>query len=59
MSTLGGLVLAPFAAVTGEPWMNVNYFTFLLHWWSISFWLLLIMSSCAGTACCGRRRHRC
>jgi cellulose synthase (UDP-forming) len=41
-STLGGLALAPFAAVTGRPWINVNYIAFLLHWWSISFWLVLI-----------------
>ena len=42
ISTLGGLVLAPYAAVTGKPWINVNYATFLLHWWSISIWLILI-----------------
>jgi len=43
MSTLGGLILAPYAAVTGRPWVNVNYVTFLLHWWSISIWLVLIV----------------
>jgi len=42
ISTLGGLVLAPIAAVTGKPWIHVNYFAFLLHWWAISLWLLLI-----------------
>jgi len=42
ISTLGGLVLAPYAAVTGKPWINVNYGTFLLHWWSISIWLVLM-----------------
>jgi cellulose synthase/poly-beta-1,6-N-acetylglucosamine synthase-like glycosyltransferase len=42
ISTLGGLVLAPFAAVTGRPWINVNYVEFLLHWWSLSVWLVLI-----------------
>ena len=41
-STLGGLVLAPYAAVTGKPWINVNYLTFLLHWWSLSVWLILL-----------------
>jgi cellulose synthase/poly-beta-1,6-N-acetylglucosamine synthase-like glycosyltransferase len=41
-STLGGLALAPFAAVTGRPWINVNYAAFLLHWWSVSAWLVLI-----------------
>ena len=35
-TTLGGLILASYAAVTGRPWINVNYVTFLLHWWSIS-----------------------
>jgi cellulose synthase (UDP-forming) len=42
-TTLGGLALAPIAAVTGLPWMNVNYLGFLAHWWSISIWLLLIV----------------
>ena len=37
-----GLALAPIAAVTGKPWISVNYFAFLLHWWSISIWLILI-----------------
>ncbi len=40
--TVGGLVLALTAAVTGRPWMNVNYVQFLLHWWSISVWLMLL-----------------
>lgn len=42
LSTAGGLVLAPLAAATGRPWMNVNYAVFLAHWWSISFWLILL-----------------
>jgi len=37
-----GLALAPIAAVLGKPWISVNYFAFLLHWWSISIWLILI-----------------
>jgi cellulose synthase/poly-beta-1,6-N-acetylglucosamine synthase-like glycosyltransferase len=41
-TTLGGLALAPVAAVTGQPWINVNYLAFLAHWWSISIWLILI-----------------
>jgi cellulose synthase/poly-beta-1,6-N-acetylglucosamine synthase-like glycosyltransferase len=40
--TLGGLVLALAAAITGTPWVHVNYVAFLLHWWSISGWLVLI-----------------
>lgn len=41
-STLTGVLLAPLAAVTGRPWVNVNYFAFLLHWWSLSVWILLL-----------------
>ena len=41
-TTLAGLALAPVAAVTGLPWINVNYFAFLAHWWSTSIWLILI-----------------
>jgi cellulose synthase/poly-beta-1,6-N-acetylglucosamine synthase-like glycosyltransferase len=41
-STLAGLALAPVAAVTGQPWINVNYLGFIAHWWSISIWLILI-----------------
>lgn len=42
LTTLLGATLAPIAAAAGLPWMNVNYLTFLAHWWSISVWLLLI-----------------
>jgi cellulose synthase (UDP-forming) len=41
-TTLVGLVLPPIAAVSGQPWIRVNYLTFLLHWWSISLWLVLV-----------------
>jgi hypothetical protein len=41
-ATLAGLALAPVAAVTGQPWINVNYLGFLAHFWSISIWLILI-----------------
>ncbi len=41
-TTVAGLALAPIAAVTGLPWINVNYFAFLAHWWSISIWLILL-----------------
>jgi cellulose synthase/poly-beta-1,6-N-acetylglucosamine synthase-like glycosyltransferase len=41
-TTVAGLALAPIAATTGLPWINVNYFAFLAHWWSISIWLILI-----------------
>jgi len=42
VTTVGGLALAPIAAVTGVPWINVNYLEFLLRWWSISFWVLAL-----------------
>jgi cellulose synthase/poly-beta-1,6-N-acetylglucosamine synthase-like glycosyltransferase len=42
LTTVGGLALAPIAAVTGVPWINVNYLEFLLRWWSISFWVLAL-----------------
>ncbi len=41
-TTVAGLALAPVAAATGLPWINVNYFAFLAHWWSIAIWLILI-----------------
>ena len=41
-TTAAGLALAPLAAVTGSPWINVNYLDFLLRWWSISIWLVLL-----------------
>jgi cellulose synthase (UDP-forming) len=42
VSTLGGVLLAPVAAVTGIAWVNVNYVSFLLHWWSLSVWLIVM-----------------
>jgi hypothetical protein len=32
MTTVGGILLAPIAAVTGPPWIHVDYGIFLLHW---------------------------
>ena len=42
VSTMIGLLLAPAAAVTGRPWMNVNYGAFLVHWWALSTCLLAL-----------------
>jgi cellulose synthase/poly-beta-1,6-N-acetylglucosamine synthase-like glycosyltransferase len=44
-TTFIGVMLAPAAAVTGMPWIKVNYLTFLLHWWSISacLWLITLL----------------
>ena len=42
LTTVGGLTLAPIAAVLGVPWINVDYVGFLLHWWSLSIWVLVL-----------------
>ncbi|ALV31010.1 glycosyltransferase [Streptomyces sp. CdTB01] len=42
LSTAAALVLAPIAAVTGVPWVRVNYLSFLLHYWSMSVWLMAL-----------------
>ncbi|WP_353712907.1 glycosyltransferase [Arthrobacter sp. K5] len=42
ITTVGGLSLPIIAAVTGIPWVNVNYFEFLARWSLISVWLVLI-----------------
>jgi len=42
-ATLAGLSLAITAAVTGIPWIAVNYLAFLAHWWPIAAWLLLMI----------------
>jgi cellulose synthase/poly-beta-1,6-N-acetylglucosamine synthase-like glycosyltransferase len=41
-TTIAGLLLAPIAAVTGVPWINVSFAAFLLHWWPIAACLLLM-----------------
>lgn len=41
---VSGLLLPPIAVITGLPWMNVNYFDFLLHFWVMPVWLLLTLS---------------
>ncbi|MEV7793318.1 glycosyltransferase [Streptomyces sp. NPDC087512] len=43
LMVIAGLVLPPVAVVTGIPWMNVDYFDFLLHFWSLPGWLLLTL----------------
>jgi cellulose synthase (UDP-forming) len=42
VTTIGGLIMPPVAAATGAPWIKVNYPDFLVHWWSVSIWLLLM-----------------
>lgn len=42
VATVIGIVLPPFAALTGKSWMNVNYFAFVLHWWPLMIWLILL-----------------
>jgi hypothetical protein len=41
-TTVGGLVLSPVAAITGVPWVNVNYPEFIGRWMSISVWVLAL-----------------
>ncbi|MCC5477919.1 glycosyltransferase [Streptomyces sp. NPDC059680] len=42
LTTTGGLLLPPVAAVTGIPWINVNYVAFLGHFWAMSACLVLL-----------------
>ena len=42
VSVVGGLALPPIAAVTGAPWVDVNYIAFLAHWWPMSVVLIAI-----------------
>ncbi|GAA2653184.1 glycosyltransferase [Streptomyces aculeolatus] len=37
-----GLALPPVAAVTGLPWIDVNYFEFLGHFWAMTVWMVLL-----------------
>ncbi len=41
-TTITGLLLAPVAAMTGVPWINVGYLAFCAHWWPIAVFLVLI-----------------
>jgi cellulose synthase/poly-beta-1,6-N-acetylglucosamine synthase-like glycosyltransferase len=43
VSMVTGILLAPIAAMTGRPWMEVNYIAFLLHWWLLSIWMILLV----------------
>jgi cellulose synthase (UDP-forming) len=40
VTTIAGISMGPIAVVTGEPWMNVNYFEFLARWLVLSVPLL-------------------
>ena len=42
-ATATGLALAMTAAVSGVPWINVNYLAFVAHFWPIAAWLLLMI----------------
>ncbi|OYD69870.1 glycosyltransferase family 2 protein [Rhodococcus sp. OK302] len=41
-TTTVGLMLPPIAAVTGVPWVRVNYLDFLAHWFIPSLFLFVI-----------------
>ncbi|MFE9136511.1 glycosyltransferase family 2 protein [Streptomyces sp. NPDC007355] len=45
-ATVMGILLPPIAAITGAPWIDVNYFAFLGHFWSMSLWLILLTLLC-------------
>jgi cellulose synthase (UDP-forming) len=40
LTTSAGLCLPAIAAVSGVPWVNVNYWDFLLRWMAVSVWLV-------------------
>jgi cellulose synthase (UDP-forming) len=42
-SSVVGLLLAPVAAFTGKPWMDVNYGAFLMHGWALSICLIALV----------------
>jgi hypothetical protein len=46
MAVITGILLPPIAAITGAPWINVNYFEFLARFWSMSVWLILLTLLC-------------
>ncbi|MEU6544816.1 glycosyltransferase [Streptomyces sp. NPDC046859] len=46
VATVMGILLPPIAAISGAPWINVNYFEFLVHFWSMSVWLILLTLLC-------------
>lgn len=41
LTVMAGLSLPPIAVLAGLPWMNINYFDFLIHFWTMPVWLLL------------------
>lgn len=43
LTVLAGLSLPPIAVLTGLPWMNVNYFDFLVHFWFMPLWVFLAL----------------
>ncbi|MFF7183527.1 glycosyltransferase family 2 protein [Streptomyces sp. NPDC008121] len=46
VATVMGILLPPIAAITGAPWIDVNYVDFLAHFWSMSLWLILLTLLC-------------
>jgi len=43
VSTAIGLALPMIAAVTGSPWIRVNYVAFLAHMGSLAIWMILLV----------------
>ncbi|MEX0173097.1 glycosyltransferase [Streptomyces sp. LMG1-1-1.1] len=46
VATILGILLPPVAAISGAPWINVNYLSFLGHFWSMSVWLIVLTLLC-------------
>ncbi|SBT89085.1 Glycosyltransferase, catalytic subunit of cellulose synthase and poly-beta-1,6-N-acetylglucosamine synthase [Streptomyces sp. DI166] len=46
VATITGILLPAVAAITGAPWVKVNYLEFLGHMWSMSIWLILLTLLC-------------
>ena len=42
LTSIAGVVLPVYAAVTGVPWINVGYIDFTIRWFCITVWLLAI-----------------
>lgn len=40
--TAGGLLMPAIAAVSGNVWVNIDYFEFLARWLPIPFWTLMV-----------------
>lgn len=42
VASIAGVILPPFAAITGVPWIRVGYIDFTIRWFCVSVWILAI-----------------